>query len=349
MGGQGPDLRLVLRVRRRGGLIPMPTNPNNPGDGAWVVERARAMGFALAGIADASASRYRDELIHWIDAGKHGTMQWMHEHGEKRADPNAVLEGARSAIMVADLYAKRASNIDPPIEPGQGRVARYARGRDYHIVMKKRLIAFVKELQLRFPDDMFRVFVDTAPVMEHELAQRAGIGWTGKHTLTIHPKIGSYFLLGGILSTRPFPPPENQSPVTDHCGSCTRCIDACPTDAITPYSVDARRCISYLTIEHREPIEEGFHKAIGDWIYGCDICQEVCPHNSPRSIEALPPEGRSINEAYTPIRDRFDLLSVINWTEDDRREAFRGSAMKRAKLEMMQRNAAIVLKNQAAD
>lgn len=327
----------------------MPTNPNNPGDGAWVVDRARAMGFALAGIAGASASKYRDELVDWLDAGKHGTMQWMHEHGEKRADPSAVLGGTHSAIVVADLYATRANNVDTGLKKGEGRIARYARGRDYHTVMKKRLIGLADELRGRFPEDEFRVFVDTAPVMEHELAQRAGIGWTGKHTLTIHPKIGSYFLLGGILSTRAFTQPEEQETISDHCGTCTRCIDACPTDAITPYSVDARRCISYLTIEHREPIDEGFHTAIGDWVYGCDICQEVCPHNSPRPGDQLPAWGRTINDAYTPIRDRFDLLEVIDWTEDDRREAFRGSAMKRAKLEMMQRNAEIVLKNQAAD
>lgn len=327
----------------------MSTIPNNPGDSAWVVDRAREIGFALVGIAGTSPSVYREELSQWLDAGKQGTMQWMIEHGEKRADPDAVLVGARSAIMVADLYATRADNIDPPIKPGQGRIARYARGKDYHTVMKKRLIGLAKELQARFPDDSFRVFVDTAPVMEHELAQRAGIGWTGKHTLTINPKIGSYFALGGILSTREFAPSADQQPITDHCGSCTRCIDACPTDAITPYSVDARKCISYLTIEHREPIDEGFHEAIGDWIYGCDICQEVCPHNSPRTAAQLPAEGRSINDAYKPIRDRFDLLEVINWTEDGRREAFIGSAMKRAKLEMMQRNAMIVRKNQSAD
>ena len=327
----------------------MPNGENSTGDGAWVVQRAHAMGFALAGIADASPSIYRDELVDWLDAGKHGTMGWLQDHGEKRADPGAVLEDARSAILVADLYATRADNIDSPLERGAGRVARYARGRDYHTVMKKRLFTLADDLREKFPRDDFRVFVDTAPVMEHELAQRAGIGWTGKHTLTIHPKIGSYFALGGILSTRVLTPPDDQQPVTDHCGSCTRCIDACPTDAITPYSVDARRCISYLTIEHREPIGEGFHEAIGDWVYGCDICQEVCPHNSPRSVDLLPTSGRVINEAYAPSRDRFDLLEVINWTDGDRRQAFRGSAMKRAKLEMMQRNAEIVLKNQSRD
>ena len=205
------------------------------------------------------------------------------------------------------------------------------------------------ELRLLFPDDDFRVFVDTAPVLERELAMRAGLGWIGKHTLTIHPKLGSYFLLGGILSTRAFVASEDQHPISDHCGSCTRCIDACPTDAITPYSVDARKCISYLTIEHREQIDEQFHAPIGDWLYGCDICQEVCPHNSQKSSEQLGAQATAINDAYKPIRDRFDLLEVIGWTEDNRREAFKGTALKRAKLEMMHRNAKIVLKNQSRD
>ncbi|MBL4591447.1 MAG: tRNA epoxyqueuosine(34) reductase QueG, partial [Phycisphaerales bacterium] len=256
-------------------------------------------------------------------------------------------ENAQSAIMVGDLYSTRADNVDSALKPSEGRIARYARGKDYHKVMKKRLIALADELRVMFPDDDFRVFVDTAPVLERELAQRAGLGWTGKHTLTIHPKGGSYFLLGGILSTRRFATPVEQEPITDHCGSCTRCIDACPTDAITPYAVDARRCISYLTIELRTEIDAEFHSAIGDWVYGCDICQEVCPHNSARTIEQLGPNAGTIHEAYTPMRDRFDLLEILGWTEDDRREAFKGSALKRAKLDMMQRNARIVLKNQS--
>ncbi len=313
-----------------------------------MISRAYELGFAFAGIAETSKSAYVGQLRAWIQEGKHGSMQWMADHAAVREDPALVLEDAESAIMVGDLYTSRADNIDADVKPGEGRIARYARGKDYHKIMKKRLIALADELREMYPDDGFRVFVDTAPVLERELAQRAGIGWTGKHTLTIHPKGGSYFLLGGILSTRRFTTPIEQRPVGDHCGSCTRCIDACPTDAITPYEVDARRCISYLTIEHRTPIEAGFHRAIGDWVYGCDICQEVCPHNSARPIEQLDPRTSTVHEAYTPMRDRFDLLEVLQWTEDDRREAFKGSALKRAKLDMMQRNARIVLENQAA-
>lgn len=304
------------------------------------------LGFALAGIADARPSDHRPELMDWLADGKHGEMGYLQEHAELRADPAKVLEGAKSAILVADLYATRNDNIDSPLNPGEGRVARYARGRDYHTVLKKRLMTLADRFRAEQPTADFRVFTDTAPVMERELALRAGLGWVGKHTLLIHPKVGSYFLLGGILTTLELTPPESQSIETDHCGSCTRCIDACPTDAITPYSVDARRCISYLTIEHRTPIDPDLQSKMGDWIFGCDICQEVCPHNSPKHER---PMGKPANPAYSPERDRFDLLKVINWTEDDRRTAFRGSAMKRAKLEMMQRNAAIALKNNPVD
>ena len=307
-----------------------------------VLDRCEALGFALAGVCGAGASGYAAELRAWIDAGKHGSMGYLAEHAAVREDPGRVLEGARSAVMVADLYASRDANRDGALEPGQGRIARYARGRDYHDVLKKRLMRLADELRAEFPDAGFRVFTDTAPVMERELAARAGLGWTGKHTLLIHPKIGSYFLLGGILTTLELEPPVGQGVVTDHCGSCTRCIDACPTGAITAYSVDARKCVSYLTIERREPVDPGLFEGFRDWVYGCDICQEVCPHNSPRDE---PPLGKTANPAYASERDRFDLLEVLAWDEDARRAAFAGSAMKRAKLDMMRRNAVIVAGN----
>lgn len=307
-----------------------------------MLERCRELGFAACGIADASPSARRDELLSWLDAGKHGEMGWLAEHAELRADPGKVLEGARSVVVVADLYAARNDRPDPPLGPGHGRIARYARGRDYHRVIKKRLHALADDLRDRFPAAEFKVFSDTAPVPERELAERAGLGWTGKHTLTIHPGLGSYLLLGGILTTLELDPPPDQPAVADHCGTCTRCIDACPTDAITPYSVDATRCVSYLTIEHRGPIDPDFHAAIGGWLFGCDICQEVCPHNSPRPGRAQPP----VREDYRSERDSFDLLEMLGWSEDDRRRELRGSAMKRGKLEMWRRNALICLANQ---
>lgn len=305
-----------------------------------IIEHAKRLGFALAGIADVDPSRWGDELRNWIDQGKQGEMDWLVDHTDLRIHPERLIDDARSVLLVADVYASRADNLDTPLEQGQGRIARYARGKDYHKVLKKRLMTLADELRADHPDAEFKVFVDTAPVLERELAHRAGLGWIGKHTLLIHPKIGSYFFLGGIITTLDLRQPSDQSPEDDHCGTCTRCLDACPTDAITPYSVDARKCISYLTIEHRSAIDPELAGGIGDWIYGCDICQEVCPHNSQR--DDAPP----INDAYSPTRDRFDLLEVLNWSEDDRREAFKGSAMKRAKLDMMKRNAKIVAENQ---
>lgn len=305
-----------------------------------VIEHAKRLGFALAGVADVDPSKWGDELRSWIDQGKQGEMDWLADHTDLRIHPDRLIDDARSVLLVADVYASRADNIDTPLKQGQGRIARYARGKDYHKVMKKRLMELADELRAEHPDAEFKVFVDTAPVLERELAHRAGLGWVGKHTLLIHPKIGSYFFLGGIITTLNLQQRTDQTPENDHCGTCTRCIDACPTDAITPYSVDARKCISYLTIEHRSEIDPELAGGIGDWIYGCDICQEVCPHNSQRD------DAPSINEAYSPKRDRFDLLEVLNWSEDDRREAFQGSAMKRAKLDMMKRNATIVAENQ---
>ncbi|MEM9660755.1 MAG: tRNA epoxyqueuosine(34) reductase QueG [Planctomycetota bacterium] len=191
------------------------------------------------------------------------------------------------------------------------------------------------------PGHRFRAFTDTAPVSERELASRAGIGWVGKNTLVIHPRIGSWFFLGGILTTLPLEPPAEHRPIRDHCGTCTRCIDACPTDAITPYSVDASRCISYLTIEHRSPIDPVFFESIGNRIAGCDICQDVCPHNRPRPGVLQPvPRGE-----YTPNRSGLDLFDVLGWSAADRAEALRGSALKRIKLDMFRRNALIAIGN----
>ncbi|MFK7758833.1 MAG: tRNA epoxyqueuosine(34) reductase QueG [Phycisphaerales bacterium] len=309
----------------------------NPGE---LIQRAAENGFALAGVCGVERSRWGSELIAWLNESKHGEMGWLNEHTDLRINPSDLIEHAQSVLMVADLYASRSDNTDTPLDEGQGRIARYARGQDYHKIMKKRLFELADELRGRHPDAGFKVFVDTAPVLERELALRAGMGWIGKHTLMIHPREGSYFLLGGIMTTLKLDDSQLQTIEPDHCGTCTRCIDACPTQAITPYSVDARKCISYLTIEHRSEIDPELAAKVGDWIYGCDICQEVCPHNSLRE------DAAQINHSYASDRDRFDLLEVLGWSEDDRREAFKGSAMKRAKLDMMKRNARIVARNQ---
>lgn len=273
----------------------------------------------------------------WLAQGKHGSMQYLAEHADLKADPAQLLKGAKSAIMVADLYATRNDeSVDVP--DGHGRVARYARGGDYHAIMKKRLHALCDEMGELWPESRTRTFVDTAPAHERELALAAGLGWIGKHTLLIHPKAGSWMLLGGVLTTLELHANEREE--ADHCGTCTRCIDACPTDAITPYSVDASRCISYLTIERREPIPSVLERAMGEWIFGCDVCQEVCPHNSPR-----PGDVGHANPAYAGERSSFDLVEVMGWDESTRRAAFAKSAMKRAKLGMMKRNAVIAAGN----
>jgi epoxyqueuosine reductase len=317
----------------------MSTDPVQLGRDA--VDLCLAQGFALAGVCGAGPdSTEAARLREWLEAGKHGSMGYMAEQAAARLDPGRVLPGARSVVMVADQYARRGEADEP--RPGTGRIARYARGRDYHLVMKKRLHEVCDALAERFAGESFRAFVDTAPVLERQHAARAGLGWAGKNTLLIHPRRGSYLLLGGILTTMELAAPPEQAAVADHCGTCTRCIDACPTGALAPGGIDARRCISYLTIERRLPIDPAFHAPIGDWLYGCDVCQEVCPHNSPRPGA---PEVQ-IRPGFTPRGAGFDLLAVLGWREEDRRTAFESSAMKRATLAMMKRNALIVAGNQ---
>ena len=305
---------------------------------APVLAQCEALGFARAGIAPAQPIDYADELRDWLGANKHGEMRWLEHHTALRIDPTAMLPGCQSIIVVADWYADGSPDESTP---GHGRIARYARGDDYHTSMKKRLQELCDALRCEHPQEQFRACVDTAPVMEREHAARAGIGYVGKHTLLIEPGVGSYFFLGEILTTLAIEPEPIENRVEDHCGTCTRCIDACPTDAIASYTVDATKCISYLTIEHRSLIEKQYHEAIDDWIFGCDICQEVCPHNG----DTEPTRAVSVNPAYAPRRSGFDLLEVLNWNEENRRSAFVHSALKRAKLNMIKRNALIAAGN----
>ncbi len=310
--------------------------------GRDVVALAKEQGFALAGVCDATPSDYAEQFRRYLDDGKHGTMSWLADHEDVRTDIRRLAEGVRSVLVVGDLYKTRQPAVDPEsADVGTGRIARYARGDDYHTVVKKRLHAVADALRERFAGEVFRAFVDTAPVMEREQAARAGLGWIGKHTLLINPRLGSWMFLGGIAMSLPAAPPEEQAPVADHCGTCTRCIDACPTGAIAPYSVDARRCISYLTIEHREAIEPELERTMGEWIFGCDICQEVCPHNHEREAA----QDSTARPEYAARQQGLNLLEVLGWTEEARRAVFTKSAMKRAKLDMMKRNAAIAAGN----
>ncbi|MEO1585315.1 MAG: tRNA epoxyqueuosine(34) reductase QueG [Planctomycetota bacterium] len=329
-------------------------------DTVRIIDRCTSLGFALAGVTPLLPTAHEEALRQWIADGKHGEMGYLAEHLEARLDPNLVLDGARSAVIVADLYQTRGEDEaaegtgDDAARVPAGRVARYAKGRDYHDTIKRRLRLLCDELRTEYPRAGFRVFSDTAPVLERELAARAGIGWTGKHGLVIHPELGSWMLLGGILTTLDLEPPAEQRGVDDHCGTCTRCIDACPTDAITPRSMDATRCISYLTIEHRSPIDPGFFEAMGDWVAGCDICQEVCPHNSPRPArdgggDGVRRLGRGPDRRhpdYEPTLPTLPLIDVIGWTAEYRSRVLRGSALKRIKLDMFRRNALIAAANE---
>lgn len=321
-----------------------------------IIRRCLDLGFMNAGVCEARPSDREAELRAWLSAGKHGDMAYLAEHAETRLDPRRVMPDARSIIVVADRYAPRGHRDEQPAgEPvtsdeGEplGLVARYARGRDYHPIIKRRLHTLADALRLEIPGSEFRTVVDTAPVLEREHAARAGIGWVGKHTLVLHPGHGSWFVLGCILTNLELRPPEPVA-FADHCGTCTRCIDACPTQAIAASpgvggarSIDARRCISYLTIEHRGVIAPELHAGIGQRVFGCDVCQEVCPHNLTSADE---PEDH-VGDEYAPrlpLARGWLLQEMLNWTDQDRWLGL--SALKRATLEMFKRNAIIAAGN----
>jgi epoxyqueuosine reductase len=321
----------------------MPENLHISGDMRTLAVRIKAkaleLGFDRAGIAPVSASRYRRYLRDWLDDGQAGTMKYLAERFEERTDPATYFPEAASVICLAVNYHVPLDSSAGESTNGNGRVARYALGDDYHDWLKTKLHALADWIRQIAPQAQSRSCTDTAPVMEKELAARAGVGWIGKNTCVINEEIGSWLFLGEILTTLPLPADE---PAIDRCGSCTRCIDACPTRAITePYKLDARKCISYLTIEHRGEIDPALAEKFGDWIYGCDICQDVCPWNrKPPTATAEPLQPRWPD-------GKLDLNAILAWTETDYRQNLRGSAMKRVKLPMLQRNARIALNNQS--
>ena len=306
-----------------------------------VLARCRDLGFTLAGVCDALPTSHEDHVRAWITAGRHGTMEYLQRRIEERLAPETYVPGAASIIMVADRYHDgHRDRIDSDSAP-RGRIARYARGRDYHKVMKRRLVQLARELGEILPDHHFRPCVDTAPLLEREHAMRAGLGLVGKNTLLIEPGVGSWMLLGGIVSTARLIPTSPKTERSDPCGTCSRCIDACPTDAITPFSVDATRCLAYTTIEHRGEITPELETAAGDWLFGCDICQEVCPHAARKKRrQALP-----IHPDYAERHSDFDLLEVLGWTDASRQVVIEGTAAKRAALGMWKRNALICAGN----
>ena len=311
--------------------------------------RAHALGFDLVGITGAEPSAFAAEYRDWIANGYAGEMEYLARNLERRLDPRELLPDARSIIVVGmNYYADADEGPGAPIpDPERAVFARYARGDDYHEVMTARLrelLAFLKSQS--GPDAAGRVYVDAGPVLEREVARRAGLGWFGKNTLLINTRRGSYFFLGEIVTNVVLP---HDAPAVGGCGTCTRCLDACPTNAIIePYKVDARRCLSYLTIELKGEIPEEFRPAIaeaGNRIFGCDICQEVCPFNRTHATSRHPTLCPTSDPDFQPRDVTLDstVTDLLYMTEEEFRAKFKGSPVKRAKRRGLLRNAATAL------
>jgi len=297
---------------------------------ALIVRLAGELGFARVGIAPAGPAREAPRFREFLAAGCHAGMAYLARDPEKRCDARNALDGAASVICLAGSYAPR------PKDAAGGHVARYARGRDYHRLLRRRCKQLIAELSKAEPNLAGRICVDTAALLERDLAAAAGLGWIGRNGCLVDRRLGSYLLLAEIVTNLPLAPDE---PVKNRCGACRACVDACPTAAIREDGlVDARRCISYLTIEHRGMIPVEFRAAMGQNLFGCDICQEVCPWN--RRVPAGEAELRGPTElAETP------LAAVLNWSEPDWDRATRGTAARRAKYDVLLRNAAIAAGN----
>ncbi|MCB0792338.1 MAG: tRNA epoxyqueuosine(34) reductase QueG [Flavobacteriales bacterium] len=288
--------------------------------------KARELGFLACGVA--RADLLEDEaprLERWLRRGGQGGMAYMERHFDVRIDPRRLLPGAKSVISLAYNYQTDRVRTDPEAP----KVSRYAFGRDYHKVLRKRLMPLIDHVQEQLGEVEVRAFVDSAPVLEKAWAERAGIGWRGKHTNVIRKGQGSWFFLCEMITDLELEP---DAPATDHCGTCRRCVDACPTAAITPYGVDGSRCISYLTIELKDAIPDEFTGRMDGWAFGCDVCQEVCPWNRFAVPHSEPEFGP---------REGLLELSQREWvemTEAVFERIFTGSAVKRAKFVGLRRN-----------
>lgn len=305
-----------------------------------VKAEAERLGFSLVGVCAPMHPAGLSFTRRWIELGMAAGMDYMARSLPLRADLENVLPGVKSVVVCGLEYG--------PERPEEGdgiRIARYALGRDYHKVLRKKLSQIAQYLDAHHPGETHRPCVDSAPVFERELAHRAGLGWFGKNTMLINSHRGSWFLIGSLLTTLEIQP---DSPAEGGCGSCRKCIDACPTGAIVQldgrWAVDSRRCISYLTIEHKGEVSSQYHQQIGELAFGCDICQEVCPFNQPRSSQPLrarsgtDPDLKAWREWPTPE-------TVSEWSFEEWDTATRGSAVRRAGYDGLRRNALIVARN----
>lgn len=293
---------------------------------------AARLGFDFVGVAPAVAPPGYPHFLDWLEAGCAAGMDYLPARAEARRDPTAVLPGVRSVVVAGFVYGAPA---DEPTET-QGKVARYAQGGDYHKLLWTRLGALLEWLRVERPGTVGRAVSDTAPLLERDFARLAGLGWIGKNTMLIGPKLGSFTVLGALLVDADLAPDAPFE--ADRCGTCTRCLDACPTDAFDgPYRLDARRCISYWTIEHRGPMPDAMADSLDGWAFGCDVCQDVCPWNRkapPAREPALAPREDWTNP---------DLIAWLDRDADAWAESLRGTALKRAKRSGLVRNAALIL------
>jgi epoxyqueuosine reductase len=301
---------------------------------AW----AAALGFQHVGVAGVELGAHETRLLEWLAQGRHGTMDYMARHGTRRSRPAELVPGTLRVISVRMDYLPDAADMQATLDdPTLGYVSRYALGRDYHKLLRTRLQKLADRIAAAVGPFGYRAFTDSAPVLEKPLAQEAGLGWIGKHTNLISAQAGSWFFLGELYTDLPLPV---DAPASAHCGTCRRCIDVCPTAAIVaPYELDARRCISYLTIELDGPIPEELRPLLGNRIYGCDDCQLVCPWNKFAKLSAEP-DFR--------VRHRLDasgLVDLFAWTEAQFLERTEGSAIRRIGWERWLRNVAVALGN----
>jgi epoxyqueuosine reductase len=292
---------------------------------------ALELGFDLVAVGPADPPEHGDDFRRWIAAGHAGTMGYLERRLPERLDPQRVLPGARAVVCVALNY-HQGELADPSWRP----VARYAWGRDYHDVIAPRLERLAGHLT-EAVGARSRGYVDTGPVLERDLAARAGLGWIGKNTMLLHPGLGSWFFIGVLLTTADL---THDAPLEDRCGSCRACLDACPTGAfVAPYVLDARRCVSYLTIEHRGDVDPALRSKMAGWQFGCDVCQDVCPWNRKAPVTREP--------QLHPRASYPGAETIVDMSDDAIRDHLRGTALLRAKPAGLRRNASIFLENEA--